>query len=109
MPEITIELNEGRSIEQKRALCKGITDVWSRPAVTADRVVITIHETQLVNMDWLRSPTILRLASHLFFENKQTKLASSNVKLQTPPHPQTSHPPKNPKQTLTKPHEHTRH
>jgi 4-oxalocrotonate tautomerase family enzyme len=50
MPEITIELNEGRSIEQKRALCKGITDVVVETCkVPADRVVITIHETQLVN------------------------------------------------------------
>jgi 4-oxalocrotonate tautomerase len=50
MPEITIELNEGRSIEQKRALCKGITDVVVETCkVPADRVVITIHETLLVN------------------------------------------------------------
>jgi 4-oxalocrotonate tautomerase len=50
MPEITIELNEGRSIEQKRALCKGITEVVVETCkVPADRVVITIHETQLVN------------------------------------------------------------
>ena len=27
MREITIELNEGRSIEQKRARCKGITQI----------------------------------------------------------------------------------
>jgi len=46
MPEITIELNEGRSIEQKRALCKGITEVVVETCkVPADRVVITIHET----------------------------------------------------------------
>jgi len=50
MPEITIELNEGRSIEQKRALCKGITDVVVEVCkVPVDRVIITIHETQLVN------------------------------------------------------------
>ena len=50
MPEITIELNEGRSIKQKRALCKGITEVVVETCkVPADRVVITIHETQLVN------------------------------------------------------------
>jgi 4-oxalocrotonate tautomerase len=50
MPEITIELNEGRSIEQKRALCKGITEVVVEVCkVPADRVVITIHESELVN------------------------------------------------------------
>jgi 4-oxalocrotonate tautomerase len=50
MPEITIELNEGRSIEQKRALCKVITEVVVATCkVPVDRVVITIHETQLVN------------------------------------------------------------
>ncbi len=50
MPEITIELNEGRSIEQKRALCKGITQVVVETCkVPADRVVITIHESELVN------------------------------------------------------------
>ena len=32
MPEITIELNEGRSIEQKRALCKAITDAMVQHA-----------------------------------------------------------------------------
>jgi 4-oxalocrotonate tautomerase len=50
MPEITIELNEGRSIDQKRALCKGITDVVVETCkVPADRVVITIHESSFVN------------------------------------------------------------
>lgn len=50
MPEITIELNEGRTIEQKRALCKGITEVVVATCnVPADRVVITIHESQPVN------------------------------------------------------------
>jgi 4-oxalocrotonate tautomerase len=50
MPEITIELNEGRSIEQKRALCKGITDVVVATChVPADRVVITIHESLFEN------------------------------------------------------------
>jgi 4-oxalocrotonate tautomerase family enzyme len=50
MPEITIELNEGRSIEQKRALCRGITEVVVETCkVPADRVIITIHETQLAN------------------------------------------------------------
>ena len=50
MPEITIELNEGRTIEQKRALCKGITDVVVETCnVPADRVVITIHESKFVN------------------------------------------------------------
>ena len=50
MPEITIELNEGRSIEQKRALCKGITQVVVETCKgPADRGVITIHESELVN------------------------------------------------------------
>ena len=50
MPEITIELNEGRTIEQKRALCKGITQVVVETCnVPADRVVITIHESKFVN------------------------------------------------------------
>jgi 4-oxalocrotonate tautomerase len=50
MPEITIELNEGRTIEQKRALCEGITKVVVETCkVPADRVVITIHEAQWEN------------------------------------------------------------
>jgi 4-oxalocrotonate tautomerase len=50
MPEITIELNEGRTIEQKRALCKGITEVVVATCnVPADRVVITIHESKFEN------------------------------------------------------------
>jgi 4-oxalocrotonate tautomerase family enzyme len=50
MPDITIELNEGRSIEQKHVLCKGITQVVVETRkVPADRVVFTIRETQLVN------------------------------------------------------------
>jgi 4-oxalocrotonate tautomerase len=50
MPEITIELNEGRSIDQKRALCKGITEVVVATCnVPADRVVITIHESRFEN------------------------------------------------------------
>ncbi|HEY7067129.1 MAG TPA: tautomerase family protein [Chloroflexota bacterium] len=48
MPEITIELNEGRTIEQKRALCKRITEaVVEICNVPADRVVITIHVSPL--------------------------------------------------------------
>ena len=50
MPEITIELNEGRSIEQKRASCKGIIQVVVDTCeLPADRMVITNHEIQLVN------------------------------------------------------------
>jgi 4-oxalocrotonate tautomerase family enzyme len=49
MPEITIELNEGRSIEQKRALCKGITLVVATCNVPVDRVIITIHESRFEN------------------------------------------------------------
>jgi 4-oxalocrotonate tautomerase len=48
MPEITIELNEGRSIEQKRALVEGITQVVVDTChVPADRVIITIHVSPL--------------------------------------------------------------
>jgi 4-oxalocrotonate tautomerase len=45
MPEVIIELAEGRSVDQKRALVKEITDAVVRNcAVTADAVTIIIHE-----------------------------------------------------------------
>jgi 4-oxalocrotonate tautomerase len=45
MPEVIIELAEGRSVEQKRALVKDITDAVVRHAgVTADAVTVIIHE-----------------------------------------------------------------
>ena len=48
MPEITIELNEGRTLEQKRELCKRITDAVVEVCnVPADRVIITIHVSPL--------------------------------------------------------------
>ena len=50
MPVVTVQMWTGRTPQQKRALCKGITQVVVETCkVPADRVVITIHETQLVN------------------------------------------------------------
>jgi 4-oxalocrotonate tautomerase len=46
MPEIVVYLNEGRSVDQKRALCKGITDaVVSNLGVPAGAVVVALVET----------------------------------------------------------------
>ena len=46
MPEIVVYLNEGRSLDQKRALCKGITDaVVSNLGVPAGAVVVALVET----------------------------------------------------------------
>lgn len=45
MPIITIEAFEGRTLEQKRALVKDITDAVTRDFnVTPDAVTIIIHE-----------------------------------------------------------------
>jgi 4-oxalocrotonate tautomerase len=45
MPEVIIELAEGRSVEQKRALVKDITEAVVRHAgVTPDAVTVIIHE-----------------------------------------------------------------
>jgi 4-oxalocrotonate tautomerase len=50
VPEVTIEITEGRTIEQKRALVKGITQVVVETCnVSADAVVVTIHETRLTD------------------------------------------------------------
>jgi 4-oxalocrotonate tautomerase len=45
MPEVIIELAEGRSTDQKRALVKDITEAVVRHAgVSADAVTVIIHE-----------------------------------------------------------------
>lgn len=45
MPEIIIELAEGRTIEQKRTIVKEITDTISRVCeVDPQNVVVIIHE-----------------------------------------------------------------
>ena len=45
MPEVIIELAEGRSLEQKRALVKDITDAVVRNcSVPVDAVTVIIHE-----------------------------------------------------------------
>jgi 4-oxalocrotonate tautomerase len=50
MPEVTVELAQGRTLEQKRALVKGITQVIMETcSVPADAVVVTIHENPLTD------------------------------------------------------------
>ncbi len=50
MPEVIIELAQGRSIEQKRALVRGITEVVVETcSTTADQVTVIIHETPLTD------------------------------------------------------------
>jgi 4-oxalocrotonate tautomerase len=45
MPEVIIELAEGRSADQKRALVKDITDAVVKHAqVSPDAVTVIIHE-----------------------------------------------------------------
>ncbi len=45
MPEVIVELAEGRSVDQKRALVRGITQVVAETcAVEADAVTVIIHE-----------------------------------------------------------------
>jgi len=45
MPEVIIELAEGRSVDQKRALVKDITEAVVRNCqVTSDAVTVIIHE-----------------------------------------------------------------
>jgi 4-oxalocrotonate tautomerase len=45
MPEVIIELAEGRSLDQKRALVKEITDaVVKNCVVEPDAVTVIIHE-----------------------------------------------------------------
>ena len=50
MPEVTIQLAQGRTVEQKRALLQGITRVVVETCnVAPDSVVVTIHETPLTD------------------------------------------------------------
>lgn len=45
MPEVIIELAEGRSVDQKRALVKDITEAVVRNCqVSPDAVTVIIHE-----------------------------------------------------------------
>lgn len=45
MPEVIIEMAEGRSLDQKRALIKDITDAVVRNCqVSAEAVTVIIHE-----------------------------------------------------------------
>ena len=45
MPEVIIELAQGRSLDQKRALVKDITDAVVRNCgVSPDAVTVIIHE-----------------------------------------------------------------
>ncbi len=44
MPEVIVELAEGRTLEQKRALVRGITQVVVETCnTTADQVTVIIH------------------------------------------------------------------
>jgi 4-oxalocrotonate tautomerase len=50
MPEVIIELAKGRSVDQKRALVKGITQVVVETCNTpASEVTVIIHETPLTD------------------------------------------------------------
>jgi 4-oxalocrotonate tautomerase len=50
MPEVIIELAAGRSVDQKRALVKGITEVVVETCNTqAAEVTVIIHETPLTD------------------------------------------------------------
>ena len=50
MPEVTIELAQGRTIEQKRALVRGITRVVVETCdVEPESVVVIIHENPLTD------------------------------------------------------------
>jgi 4-oxalocrotonate tautomerase len=50
MPEVIIELAEGRTAEQKRALLREVTDAVVRTVgVAAESVVVAIHETPRTN------------------------------------------------------------
>ena len=50
MPEIYVELAEGRTAEQKKAIMKGITDVIVQTlGADPETVVVTIHEIKLEN------------------------------------------------------------
>ena len=46
MPEIILELAEGRTLEQKRAIVKGFTDTLVQAiGVDPEAVVVIIHES----------------------------------------------------------------
>ena len=50
MPEVTIELAQGRTLEQKRALVRGSTQVVVETCnVDADSVTVIIHESPLTD------------------------------------------------------------
>lgn len=54
MPVVIVELWEGRSIEQKRALCKAITDAMVEHAdARPDALHVIIHEVAKEN--WARA------------------------------------------------------
>ena len=45
MPEVIIEMAQGRNVDQKRALVQGITRVMTETlSVEADEVTVIIHE-----------------------------------------------------------------
>lgn len=50
MPRITVQMFEGRTLEQKRALVAGITDVVTATCgVTAEHVTVVIDEMKKEN------------------------------------------------------------
>lgn len=49
MPEIYVELAEGRTAEQKKAIMKGITDVIVQTLGVDPETVVAIHEIKLEN------------------------------------------------------------
>lgn len=50
MPEVIIELAEGRTLDQKRALVQGVTNVVVETCnVQPEQVVVIIHETPRTN------------------------------------------------------------
>lgn len=54
MPVVTVEIWEGRSVEQKRALCGAITDAMVEHAdCRADGLHVIIHEVAREN--WARA------------------------------------------------------
>jgi 4-oxalocrotonate tautomerase len=45
VPEVTIQIAEGRTLDQKRALVKGLTDaVVNACGVDPEAVIVVIHE-----------------------------------------------------------------
>lgn len=54
MPVVVVELWEGRSVEQKRALCRAITDAMVEHAgASPDALHVIIHEVSKEN--WARA------------------------------------------------------